>query len=236
MKLTLKKGPLYIQVYEILKDRIINGEYPKNTFIPSEQELKDEFNVSVITIRRAVEELARQGSVEKRSGVGTTVLDNYAVSRLSKGQRFSEHLIEEGFNLQKKQATLSIIDIPGDSCLRKHFGEQCYCIERLYTLNEQPYIHFKHHISLKLDIPDEQDKLLESLYEILYRQGVKFNRFRDEFGIEMPEKYVADLLGVDYKPLLQRQRFSYDINGYLVEYSEAFYNTDIHKYVVNFDV
>src|SRR5699024_2759553 len=174
--------------------------------------------------------------VEKRSGVGTTVLDNYAVSRLSKGQRFSEHLIEEGFNLQKKQATLSIIDIPGDSCLRKHFGEQCYCIERLYTLNEQPYIHFKHHISLKLDIPDEQDKLLESLYEILYRQGVKFNRFRDEFGIEMPEKYVADLLGVDYKPLLQRQRFSYDINGYLVEYSEAFYNTDIHKYVVNFDV
>jgi len=236
MKLTLKKGPLYIQVFEILKGRIINGEYPKNTLIPSEQELKDEFNVSIITIRRAVEELARQGSVEKRSGVGTTVLDNYAVSKLSKGQRFSEHLIEEGYNLQKEQATLFIIDIPEESVLRGNFGKKCYCIERLYTLNDKPYIHFKHHLPLKLAIPDDREKLLDSLYEILYRQGVKFNRFKDEFGIETPEQYIADLLEIESKPLLQRQRFSYDINENLIEYSEAFYNTDIHKYVVNFDV
>ncbi|HLR02022.1 MAG TPA: GntR family transcriptional regulator [Virgibacillus sp.] len=236
MKLTLKKGPLYIQVYEILKERIISGIYPKNTLIPSEQELKDEFNVSIITIRRAVEELARQGSVEKRSGIGTTVLDNYAVSKLSKGQRFSEYLIDEGYELEKKQATLSVIDIPEDSKLRKHFGKKCYCIQRLYTLNNEPYIHFKHHVSLSLDIPDNPEKLLESLYEILYSQGIKFNRFKDEFGIETPEKYIADVLNINQRPLLQRQRFSYDINENLIEYSEAFYNTNIHKYVVNFDV
>src|SRR5699024_6426065 len=143
---------------------------------------------------------------------------------------------EEGYNLQKEQATLFIIDIPEESVLRGNFGKKCYCIERLYTLNDKPYIHFKHHLPLKLAIPDDREKLLDSLYEILYRQGVKFNRFKDEFGIETPEQYIADLLEIESKPLLQRQRFSYDINENLIEYSEAFYNTDIHKYVVNFDV
>ena len=84
MKLMLKNGALYIQVKNILKERIINEVYPIDTLIPSELELKEEFGVSMITIRRAVEELAQQGYVEKRSGVGTTVLDNHAVSRLSK--------------------------------------------------------------------------------------------------------------------------------------------------------
>src|SRR5690625_8043441 len=102
MKLVSKRGPLYIQVKEILKERIISGEYPINTLIPSEPELKKEFNVSMITIRKAVEQLALQGYVEKRSGIGTTVLDNNAVSKLSKGQRFSEFLIQEGYNLQKE--------------------------------------------------------------------------------------------------------------------------------------
>src|SRR5690625_1920801 len=110
MKLTLKKGPLYKQVQEILQERIITGRYPKNTLIPSETELKEEFDVSIITVRRAVEQLAQQGYVEKRSGVGTTVLDNHAISKLSKGQRFSEYLLEEGHELSKEFVHLSRID------------------------------------------------------------------------------------------------------------------------------
>src|SRR5690625_4963824 len=119
MKLVSKRGPLYIQVKEILKERIISGEYPINTLIPSEPELKKEFNVSMITIRKAVEQLALQGYVEKRSGIGTTVLDNNAVSKLSKGQRFSELLIQEGYNLQKDFVGLSKIEPTDDDQVSK---------------------------------------------------------------------------------------------------------------------
>src|SRR5699024_8589954 len=110
MKLTLKKGPLYMQLQDILKERIIIGHYPKNTLIQSELELKEEFGVSMMTVRKAVEQLAQQGYVEKRSGIGTTVLDNNAVSKLSKGQRFSEYLLEEGHDLSKEFIRLSNID------------------------------------------------------------------------------------------------------------------------------
>src|SRR5699024_270138 len=174
MKLTLKNGPLYIQVQDILKKRIINEIYPIHTLIPSEPALKEEFGVSMITIRKAVEQLAQQGYVEKRSGVGTTVLDNNAVSKLSKGQRFSEYLLEEGHDLNKRYLGLSTVteaEIP----VLKHLGGICHCVERLYTLNEKPYIHFKHYISKGVQLPEDPAELQNSLYAIMYRQGFKFD-------------------------------------------------------------
>jgi len=53
MNVNRKKGPLYLQIKEILKDRILHGEYAINTNIPSEPQLEDEFNVSKITVRNA---------------------------------------------------------------------------------------------------------------------------------------------------------------------------------------
>src|SRR5699024_2068346 len=120
------REPLYVQVNKILKERIIAGVYPINTLIPSEQELRKEFGVSMITIRRAVEQLSQQGYVEKQSGVGTTVLDNNAISKLSKGQRFSEYLVEAGYELDKDFVGLEKLSTIDEPILRKHFGANCY--------------------------------------------------------------------------------------------------------------
>ncbi|WP_182200198.1 GntR family transcriptional regulator [Paraliobacillus salinarum] len=237
MKLTLKKGPLYAQVQEILRNRIVSGKYPKGSLIPSEVELKEEFDVSLITIRRAVEQLSNQGYVEKKSGIGTTVLDNYAISKLSKGQRFSQHLIEEGYELKKESASILTVDLLENYPeLVDDFGATCHCVERLYTLEGKPYIHFKHFITKDIMLPNDSEVLLGSLYEIISEQGIKFNRFKDEFGIEVPDASITDQLQLEQKPLLKRIRYSYDINDQLIEFSVGYYNTDIHKYVVNFDV
>ncbi len=237
MKLSLKKGPLYIQLEEILKERIISNKYPKNTLIPSEQELKDEFGVSIITVRRAVEQLAQQGYVEKRSGIGTTVMENNAISKLSKGQRFSEYLLEENNELTKEFVELSVIDGSCHPILRDYYSNvKLNCIERLYKLNGKPYIHFKHYIPKDIVLPNNPERLQNSLYEIMYQQGIRFHRFKDEFGVGTPNEEIAQMLQINQQPLLQRFRFSFDLNGNLVEYSEAYYNTDMHRYVVNFDM
>ncbi|HLR64383.1 MAG TPA: GntR family transcriptional regulator [Pseudogracilibacillus sp.] len=229
------REPLYVQVQNILKERIITGVYPIDTLIPSEQELRKEFGVSMITIRRAVEQLSQQGYVEKRSGIGTTVLDNNAFSKLSKGKRFSEYLIEAGYELEKDFVGLEKIENSTDPVLKRHFNGNCYCMERLYTLNGKPYIHFKHYIPGEVDLPDDVEKFQDSLYEIMYKQGFEFQSFEDQFGVEVPDHFVAEKLEIAAQPLLQRTRFSYDEAGQVVEYSVAFYNTDMHKYVVKLD-
>lgn len=220
----------------MLKKRIINKEYPVRSLIPSEPELKREFDVSMITIRRAVEELALQGYVEKRSGIGTTVISNNPVSKLSKGQRFSEYLSDRGHQLKKKIINISIVDTTSHPVLSKHFQESCNCIERLYTIDDEPYIHFRHYISKDIVISKEDGLIENSLYETIYKQEIQFQNIKDEFSIETPDEHIAKILQIEQRPLLNRIRFSYDTSENLIEYSVGSYNTEVHKYVVNFDV
>lgn len=214
----------------------MSGEYPVQSLIPAEPKLKEEFAVSTITIRRAVEELANEGYVEKRSGVGTTVISNNPVSKLSKGQRFSEYLSDKGHRLQKEIIDISTVDTASHPVLSKHFPGESTCVERLYTIDDKPYIHFRHYISSDITVLKEDVHFEDSLYETMYKQGVQFQRFKDEFDVETPNNRIAKLLLVDQAPMLTRIRFSYDMTDDLIEYSIGYYNTDVHKYVVNFDV
>ncbi|CDQ39030.1 MULTISPECIES: GntR family transcriptional regulator [Virgibacillus] len=236
MKLTSKKGPLYFQVKDILKERIISGYYPKNELIPSEPVLEQEFSVSKITIRKAVEQLANEGYVEKRSGIGTKVIDNKVAPKLSRGQNFSELLIKEGFDLKKEAINISTVRTKDNPFLQQHMGEACYCLERLYLLNDQPYIYLTHYFPITAHLALDLEVFQGSLYELLYEKGLVMNRFNDEFDVEIPSDKVASKLMVDQKPLLKRMRYSYNIDETLVEYSTAYYQTEIHRYVVQYNV
>jgi len=58
----------------LLKD-YVRSSYPKERSIPSEKALASRYGVSIITVRRAVETLAREGLLVKRQGSGTYVGD-----------------------------------------------------------------------------------------------------------------------------------------------------------------
>lgn len=64
---------LYEVVHSDLQKRIVNEEWGKGDRLPSEQELSREFQVSRITINRALQMLAWEGMVERRPGRGTFV-------------------------------------------------------------------------------------------------------------------------------------------------------------------
>lgn len=67
--------PLYREVYKELKRQIQSGQYEPGSALPSEPKLREEFHVSIITIRRAIHELSLDGLVEPRQGVGNIVRD-----------------------------------------------------------------------------------------------------------------------------------------------------------------
>lgn len=69
--------PLYFQLYSILKRAILDGTLNKGDRVPTEQELADSFAVSRITAKRAMDELAAEGLVERRRGKGTHVIYEY---------------------------------------------------------------------------------------------------------------------------------------------------------------
>ena len=66
-------SPLYFQLYTVLHDAIVRGVLPNGSRMPSEKELSDGFDVSRITARRTLVELAAKGLVVRHRGKGTFV-------------------------------------------------------------------------------------------------------------------------------------------------------------------
>lgn len=66
-------APLYRQVRDTLHGRLVSGEYAPGERLPSETRLAEELDVHRLTVRRAVEELAREGFLQARQGSGTYV-------------------------------------------------------------------------------------------------------------------------------------------------------------------
>ncbi|MCL2583259.1 MAG: GntR family transcriptional regulator [Streptosporangiales bacterium] len=64
---------VYLQIARIIRDRIINGELPVGSQIPSGSQMRKEWGVNRLTGAQAVDELRRAGLVATRPGVGTFV-------------------------------------------------------------------------------------------------------------------------------------------------------------------
>jgi GntR family transcriptional regulator len=65
--------PLHRQLFLVLHDEIARGAIVPGDALPTEQTLCDQFGVSRITVRRALADLAEQGYIERRQGVGSFV-------------------------------------------------------------------------------------------------------------------------------------------------------------------
>lgn len=65
--------PLHRQLFLVMHDEIARGAIAPGDALPTEQSLCEQFGVSRITVRRALADLADQGYIERRHGVGTFV-------------------------------------------------------------------------------------------------------------------------------------------------------------------
>jgi GntR family transcriptional regulator len=74
--------PLYHQIFLALRDEIVGGRRPYGSIVPTEHDLADRFAVSRITARRALDELAGQGLVERKRRIGTRVIFHAAPAHI----------------------------------------------------------------------------------------------------------------------------------------------------------
>lgn len=76
--------PLYKQIEQIIKEKILQGEWPAGTKIPSQRKLASMFQVNRSTVTAALDELTAQGLLEGNRGGGTKVA-NQIWSELTAG-------------------------------------------------------------------------------------------------------------------------------------------------------
>lgn len=84
-------SPIYQQIYDQVKNAILSGELREGDMLPSIRALAKDLRISVITTKRAYEELEQGGYIYTAAGKGCFV------SQKSSGMVYEEHLkkIEE---------------------------------------------------------------------------------------------------------------------------------------------
>lgn len=88
-------GPLYQQIINGLKGEIAQGRLAPGTPLPSVRALAEDLLVSVITVKRAYEELEHDGIIYRRQGLGTFVAENGSARSLELKIGRAEELLRE---------------------------------------------------------------------------------------------------------------------------------------------
>ncbi len=106
-------GPLYRQIVEGVKREISEGRLHPGQPLPSFRSLAEHLLVSLITVKRAYEELEREGVVFRKQGLGTFVADDGASRSREAKRREAERLMQQAVR-EATEAGLSeeeILDI-----------------------------------------------------------------------------------------------------------------------------
>lgn len=88
--------PLYLQLQKGLRDAIERRVVQADAAIPTERDLAEEFAISRITVRKAIDGLVREGLLSRRRGAGTFVTAPRVEKNFSRLTSFSEDMISRG--------------------------------------------------------------------------------------------------------------------------------------------
>jgi len=179
---TNQPTPLYHQIYLILREAIQNKELAVDEVLPGEAALARKYSVSRITAKRALDQLAREGLVERKRGLGTVVRFNG-----TKGVRSYQYVANvESVNMSTADAKMKsigeeIVSSRGQIGERLGLAEQANLIKvkQVSLVSGEPVFYMEtyfHPIVLdRLDISEiEKGKLrTELLHEAGFELGLQ---------------------------------------------------------------
>lgn len=181
-----KSEKLYVQLYEIFKEKIENNEWTVGSQIPTEEELCKAYEVSKATVRLAVSELVRKGYLMRQQGRGTFVCKRIIPEGLTMLTSFRELMLDAGINFSTSvlaQTTIMPID---DIDIKLNIAEDKHIIyiKRLRTVDNEPVLlqeaYIPYHICPELL---KEDVGADSIFELLGKYGIKITNVKDYIEI-----------------------------------------------------
>jgi len=230
--------PYYIQLMDILKERIHQKEWVPGDQIPSEKSLCEHYQVSRTVVRQALRELEHEGVIRRTTGKGTFISPpKISEGLVQKLTGFYQDMVERG--LKPGTQVLHQDVVPATEKVAGYLnltpGEQVIDIQRLRSVNEEPiqivttYIPYEMCPSLAtVDLTDRSlYEFLETEYGIIIVKGQRY------IEAVLANDIEAELLGIERRaPLLMLDSVSYLENGRPIEYYHAVHRGDRSRFEV----
>lgn len=226
-----KAAPYYLQIREVIYNKIIAGEYKAGDKLPAEEKLAEYFGVSRMTVCKALSELISKEYLTRIHGKGTFV----SKMRKEGSQRdivgFSDSMTQKGFKvdttvLEKHLKTPSkeiarILNIP--------FTQKVLHLKRLRCVNNVPIVVHDNYLNIKLceellEVDFEKNSLYEAIRTIC---GKNITRTKDRIEAIAADDKASKLLDVKIGfPVLLSQRIAFLDNDIPFELTYSLYRSD----------
>jgi GntR family transcriptional regulator len=225
------RAPLYQQLQRALRDAITENRLAADEALPPERDLAEEFGVSRITVRKALDALVSEGLLIRRQGAGTFVAARVEKS-FSKLSSFTEDMISRGRRPESVWLSRSQGAVTPEESLTLGLspGALVYRFNRIRYADGAP-MALEYSTVPGFCLPSET-AVGESLYEALDKQGMRPARALQRLRAVLFTAERARLLTVpDGSPGLLIERRGYLRDGRPVEFTQSYYRGDAYDFV-----
>jgi GntR family transcriptional regulator len=230
--------PYYIQLIDILKEKVQSEVWKPGDQIPGEQDLCELYGVSRTVVRQALLELELEGIINRRKGKGTFIsLPKISEGLVQKLTGFYQDMVERGLKPVTKVLHQNVL--PANDKVARFLdispGDQVIDILRLRFINDEPiqmvttYIPFDMCPALA-----SVDLTNRSLYAFLETEcGIFIAKGQRYIEAVLANETEADLLGIERgAPLLMLDSISFSDSDRPIEYYHALHRGDRSRFEV----
>jgi GntR family transcriptional regulator len=185
--------PLHRQVYLDLVSSLDGGEWGPGDRLPTERELCAQYGCSLITVRRALDELAREGRLQRTRGRGTFVTPSRIIHDLTATRSFTDEMRRRGLSPSTRLVAAGTVaaDEAVAVALQLSPGAPVHRIERLRCAAGTALLLERAHL------PAER---FPGLRELDLETGSLYDALTETYGIQIGETHET------IEPVLLRAR------------------------------
>ena len=232
------RSPLYIQLREVIRSKIEDGEYLPGTAIPSENQLAETYGLNRLSVRSAVEALENEGLLKSVQGKGVFVQGPKTQRDLETLGGYRHTMQERGKDASTKVLVKAVRSAgPLYARLLQLAPEDpVWFIRRVDSSEGAPVALEEIYIPYAL-CPwlEDIDTGLFSLYDALQWNGIHLSVGHQTLRITRLEPAMARL--IDLSPQQAVMEFSYSVQdklGRIVEYSRSYIRGDRVEFSVHY--
>jgi GntR family transcriptional regulator len=227
--------PLYHQLKKHLVESIENGDYRIGDAIPPEMYFVSQFSLSRATVRRAMQEMEKDGYINRAAGRGTFVIRNNVSRGLNRLTSFTEDMHERGHSVTSRILKYENITPPPrvSDMLSSKSNEPLLYVYRLRYADQSPIAINLSYLKLpdNVTISEEELKNTQSLWTLLENKGIPLIEADKTIEALPANKEHADLLNLPIgASLLVVEGVAYTFNHIPVEYHQVISSGDRYKY------
>lgn len=236
-RLELGPVPLHHQVYLDLSAALDADEWRPGDRLPPERELAERYGCSLITVRRALSELAREQRLERTRGRGTFVLRPRLEIDFGGNQSFTSEMQSRGLDPETRliaarpQAAVEAVA----NALGLELGSPTLYLERLRLAGGEPLLLEQVHLPAER-FPGllASDLEHQSLYGLMTeRYGTRVVRAREAIEPILLRAREAELLGQGAgRPALLVEGIAFSADGVPIEFARSYVRGDRTRYYV----